>query len=172
MTPDQRARKLYKTPEYIIWQNIKARCFNSSSPHYHNYGGRGITMYQPWIAKPLLFYIYLNSTIGLKPQDKSLDRIDNSGNYEPGNLRWANRQVQTVNQRIQPSNKSGYRGVFWNKWLATQKWAAKICVNQKNIFLGNYNTKEEAAAAYDRAAIKYFGDFAILNLGAKEEETK
>lgn len=85
--------------EYTIWLNIKSRCFNKNDKGYKNYGGRGITLWDGWINDSVAFVEY----IGKKPTLKhSLDRTNNDGNYEPGNVRWATRVQQANNRRNSP----------------------------------------------------------------------
>ena len=89
--------KQKKTQEYTAWLNAKTRVFNSNNDHYHNYGGRGITMVLQWVNS---FDCFLKD-VGLKPTSKhSLDRINNDGNYEPGNVRWALPTEQVRNRGI------------------------------------------------------------------------
>ena len=85
------------TPEYRAWSLMKDRCLNPKSSNYPDYGGRGIKVYEPWVADFMAFYNY----VGPKPTPwHSLDRYpDNSGNYEPGNVRWATKLQQTQNRR-------------------------------------------------------------------------
>jgi hypothetical protein len=59
------------------------------------------------------------------------------------------------------NNTSGYKGVSWNKRKG--KWRATITVNRKPLFLGYFGTPEEAAGAYDQAAIRHFGEYAVTN---------
>ena len=87
-----------KDPLYSIWNGIKQRCFNRSNAGYKNYGGRGITMYPDWINNFLAFKAYI-LTLGSRLPGYSLDRKNNDGNYEPGNLRWADAVTQANNQR-------------------------------------------------------------------------
>jgi hypothetical protein len=86
--------KRVATPEYRAWQAMKARCLNPQSRDYGYYGGRGITVYPAWLD----FNVFL-SDVGRRPTPAhTLDRIDGDGGYEPGNVRWATRQVQARNR--------------------------------------------------------------------------
>ncbi len=90
------------TPEYRVWHSIKQRCFNKKTISYHNYGGRGISVCPRWLETNGQGFINFVEDVGLKPKpyDKySFDRIDNDGNYEPTNVRWATRSEQQYNRR-------------------------------------------------------------------------
>ncbi len=81
------------TPEYWAWANSKARCNDKEHKYYKHYGGRGI-------KHKLESVTDLLNAIGRRPTPRhTLDRIDNDGNYEKGNIRWATREEQARNKR-------------------------------------------------------------------------
>jgi hypothetical protein len=85
-----------KTPEYTAWTHMKDRCSSPGHPQFKDWGGRGIRVCARWADS---FATFL-ADVGPRPSpDLSLDRIDNDGNYEPGNVRWATRSQQQSNQR-------------------------------------------------------------------------
>lgn len=85
-----------KTPEYRAWSALKRRCYDPNDAGYKNYGGRGIFVHPDWINS---FDNFLKH-IGPRPSsDHSIDRINNDGNYEPGNVRWATQKEQNNNKR-------------------------------------------------------------------------
>jgi hypothetical protein len=86
-----------KSKEYTAWQDMKRRCFNPDAPNYRLYGARGITVCAEWVDNFPAFFAH----IGPAPEGKrmSVDRIDNDGNYEPGNVRWATPSQQLRNRR-------------------------------------------------------------------------
>jgi len=86
-----------RDPEYYTWVSMKDRCLNPRNKQYANYGGRGISVCEEWVAS---YEEFLNA-VGRRPSNKhSLDRYpNNDGNYEPGNVRWATQTEQARNRR-------------------------------------------------------------------------
>jgi hypothetical protein len=87
------------TYQYKTWQNVKSRCYNPLATGYKDYGGRGIKMYYRWKDDPAAFCEWLDRYLGPRPDGHSLDRINNDGDYEPRNLRWADANTQLKNRR-------------------------------------------------------------------------
>ena len=101
--------------------------------------------------------------LGLKPGDKrEVDHINrNTLDNRRCNLRIVTKAQNAKNKSISRDNTSGYNGAQWHK--TDRKWRARIGTDGKQIFLGNFDTREDAAHAYNKAAKKYHGEFASLN---------
>ena len=87
------------TSVYGRWYSMVCRCGNEKVYNYHNYGGRGIRIYEKWKFNFNAFYDYVMLLPNAMKDSYSIDRINNNGNYEPGNLRWADRHTQSANQK-------------------------------------------------------------------------
>ena len=87
-----------KTSEHRSWSDMKSRCTNNKHKRYKDWGGRGIMVCERWLNSFENFY----ADMGPKPtKAHSIDRIDNDGNYEPSNCRWATKKEQQGNSRRQ-----------------------------------------------------------------------
>ncbi len=113
---------------YHLFQNMKYRCLNPNAPNYGLYGGRGIRVCAEWLATDGFEKFYrwaLNSGYN---DSLTIDRIDVDGDYEPGNCRWADAEVQCNNTR--KSVKLTYRG----ETKTAAQWAREIGVDKHTIY--------------------------------------
>jgi len=91
-------------PEYEVWHAMKDRCFNPKQKYYCNYGGRGIGVCERWRHSFKNFY----EDMGPRPFPKAqIDRIDNDGDYEPGNCHWVSRAENMRNRKELPRDSNG-----------------------------------------------------------------
>jgi hypothetical protein len=103
-------------PVYQVYRGMINRCENPNSKHYDCYGGRGITVYPLWRQDFAAFRDYL----GPRPEGMTLERIDNNGNYEPNNVRWATMKEQGNNRRN--TNQITHEG----RTMSLQQWADEL----------------------------------------------
>lgn len=122
----------YKDALYSVWLSMKQRCSNPNATEYKNYGARGITVCDEWANDYQSFKEWATRN-GYK-QGLSIDRIDNNGNYEPSNCRWANMTTQALNKR------SNHLITFEGKTLPVSEMARiygfRPCVIERRICRG------------------------------------
>jgi len=112
------------TPEYKSWCHMRDRCYRQTDKRYTDYGGRGIKVCDSWRNSFMSFY----SDMGNKPTPKhQLDRIDNNGNYEPNNCRWATPRDQSNNRR------SNTYYTYQGKTMTLAAWARHSGINHDKL---------------------------------------
>ena len=109
-----------KPVEYKAWENMIQRCSNPRHPAYHNYGGRGVTVCSRWLS-----FVDFLKDMGPRPAGMTLERVDNNGNYEPGNCRWATKREQARNRRTR-STKAVLDGKDASHWA--EVWGVRYDV--------------------------------------------
>lgn len=132
---------------YTCYRNILSRCYNHKAHNYKQYGGKGIIMCQEWKSSFQKFYEWALLS-GFK-KGLTIDREDGSLGYSPDNCRWV---IREVNQR----NKSKYVNAkvpFLNVYANGKYFCARITINNKRIFIGNFYNPTEAAIARDQYII-------------------
>lgn len=114
-----------RTAEYRIWVLMRLRCNNPENDDYHHYGGRGIRVCVEWDQS---FEVFLRE-VGYRPQPgMSINRINNQGNYEPGNVRWATQKEQCRNKR------TNHLLTFNGETMCIVEWAERTGVSDRKIW--------------------------------------
>ena len=98
-------KSLINHPLYGKRSQIISRCYDKNNKAFKNYGARGISVFNEWRHDPKAFIDYITALPGYGEAGLTLDRIDNDGNYEPGNLRFTDWKTQNMNKRIYKNNK-------------------------------------------------------------------
>ena len=128
-------------PEYQVYQTAKDRCTNPNSQRWYTHGSRGIKMKFESFDE---FYAH----IGPRPsKDYSLERIDNDGHYEPGNVKWATRSEQQLNKRSYTVLIRHGKGYYFHK--ASGKYMVRIKNRGETIYHGLFIKEEDAANKYN-----------------------
>jgi hypothetical protein len=112
---------------YGIWKGMINRCYDTKNHAYNNYGGRNIKICDEWLGDRKKFYkwAFLNGY-----QDNlTIDRIDNNGNYEPSNCRWATAKEQANNRRYTHRRLITYNG----ETLSVTEWSKKTGINKSTL---------------------------------------
>lgn len=130
------------TREYSIWANMKNRCLNPKVPSYKHYGRRGIQVCNRWLDS----YENFLADMGRCPKGLTIERIDNNGNYAPGNCRWATYREQGQNTR------NNVWIEFNGKRLIRKDWARKLGIHDSawHYWLNKGFTNEEALQYFMR----------------------
>lgn len=115
-------RRGKRSTEYRIWDSMRQRCGNPNNMNFHHYGGRGIKVCKRWEK----FENFLED-MGKRPAGKTLDRIDNNGNYTPKNCRWVTQKRQLRNTRRTKFLE------FNGKTQSMKDWADELGINYKTL---------------------------------------
>ncbi len=127
-----------------IYAKIKSRCYDKNNDHYSYYGEKGITMCEEWKNN---FSTFLNWALYNGYESHlTVDRKNNDLGYSPDNCRWASRRIQAINTAGKGA-VSGFTGVS----KIGRKFNAHITIDYKLIYLGTFNTPEEASEVYQKA---------------------
>ena len=103
------------TKLFLVWQEMRKRCYNKNNKDYKDYGGRGITVCAEWLGDFQAFYDW--SMANGYRENLTIERINTNGNYEPTNCKWATLKEQCNNRRS--NNYITYNG----KTQTLQQWA-------------------------------------------------
>ena len=116
---------LHSHPLYVVWSDIKSRCYNKNNPSFRNYGARGIEMDRSWINDPQVF---IEWCLGNGYKDGlEIDRIDNDGDYSPDNCRFVDHKTNSRNKRTN-------HYVTWNGTTKTVvEWSIETGINEATI---------------------------------------
>jgi hypothetical protein len=131
-------------PLYTRWLSTTQRCRNPKHASYKNYGARGISMTEEF-TNFTTYCDYVTALSGYDPVNASLDRINNDGNYEPGNLRWVTYSHQIANQRFSGKGNNKYIGVSWSNFHKI--WVARINFKGKTLMSSTFTSEIEALIA-------------------------
>ena len=138
-------RKMKVSKEYTTWQALRNRCYAEKDLSYKDYGERGIIVCDRWNESFENFY----KDMGDAPSKKhSIDRIDNNGNYEPSNCRWATKTEQNRNTRR--NNYITYNG----ETKCVSEWAEIIGLSVATIYLRINRRKWSIEKAFSTPNIK------------------
>jgi len=117
------------------WRGMKYRTMNKNSKSYERYGGRGIKIFKAWLDFDT-FRQYVETHLGDRPNGYSIDRIDNDGDYRPGNIRWGTNEVQGQNRDTTVLDEAMASAIFilYHKYHLKQvRIAEKMGLNSPTI---------------------------------------
>ena len=170
-----------KSKMYQVWASIKSRCYDPKSPSFEDYGKRGITMHSSWKASFEEFLFYVAQLPHFDTDGYTIDRINNDGNYEPGNVRWATKFEQARNKsvnRLLTFNGKTQCIAQWAEELNTddhvlvmrlsRNWDVERVLTTPVIPRGPKSTKKESSNRRTRRLLTFRGKAQNLAAWARE----
>jgi hypothetical protein len=141
-----------RTRTYACWGSMISRCYNPNATYYKHYGGRGIEVCQEWRED---FMNFLRD-MGPKPEGLTLERVDNDGDYEPKNCKWATVEEQSYNRTFNQRSKFGVIGICSNDSTTRliKPYRVRIVVDGVMKSFGTYTTLEEATEVVEKIKIE------------------
>ena len=140
---------LSSIPLYNIWREMRRKCDNPNHKWYPHYGGRGITVCEKWNSSFLSFYEDMSP---IYTEGYFIDRIDNNGNYEPGNVKFSPIASSNANKRNNNGKNASGCTLFKGKY-----WRARIKIEKIEYHIGYFKTKEEGEAAFNKVHKEWYG---------------
>lgn len=121
--------KTFNTKFYRCWYHLKEKCLDKNYYNYNNYGGRGINVCERWLKffnfKEDTYQSYLKHCQKYGEKQTTIERINNNGNYEPNNCRWATLKEQANNKR------TNHFFSYNEKRLTISQWAEKLNIEKR-----------------------------------------
>ena len=127
-----------RTKTYRSWESMKQRCLNPRFSSFKWYGGKGVRICERWLGEKG-FKNFLND-MGEVPAGLTLERIDNDGNYEPSNCRWATKKEQCRNRR------TTRQLTFNGKTQSAASWAEELGLNAGTLYSRIYKGLDDTTA--------------------------
>lgn len=136
------------TPTWSSWKSMIQRCANPTEREKLYY--EGIDYCEEWIL-----FENFSSDMGERPEGTSLDRINPNLGYYKENCRWADRSLQSYNQRMSSRNTSGCTGVYWS--IVTNKWCAYINQGRRRVYTGYFDNFDDAVRIRKEKEVEFYG---------------
>lgn len=131
--------KLRDNKLYFTWRMMNVRCYDSKHKAYHRYGGRGVTVCDDWCWSNIFGLVNFIRDVGIRPENKTLDRINNNLGYSKANCKWSTSKEQQNNMEV--------NGYYYSD--NSKCWVSTIVLNSSGYLIGNFNSEDSAKSAYE-----------------------